>query len=210
MSAIDLQAFRKTPLTWQPFPFTVVRNFIFPEVLEKICADFPAITRPGSFPASELSYGTAFAGLLDDIHQPEVTEAFSEMFQVDLSHRPIMITVRGMCREKDGQIHTDSRTKILTALLYMNSDWQDSGGRLRLLNSPDNLEDVILEVPPQAGLLLAFRNTENAWHGHKPVVGQRRTVQINWVTDAGVLRRELARHRLSARFKRLNPLHWFG
>jgi len=58
-----------------------------------------------------------------------------------------MITVRGHCsKEKDGKIHTDSKTKIITVLLYMNPTWETVGGQLRLLKSPNDIDDMILEV----------------------------------------------------------------
>ena len=34
---------------------------------------------------------------------------------------------------------------------------------------------------------------------------ERRVVQLNWVTDEKVVRREIGRHRWSARIKSLNP-----
>jgi Rps23 Pro-64 3,4-dihydroxylase Tpa1-like proline 4-hydroxylase len=114
-----------------------------------------------------------------------------------------MITVRGHARLADGRIHTDSRTKLITVLIYMNESWEAAGGRLRLLRSPDDLEDVIAEVPPAAGTLLAFRVTPNSWHGHAPVSGPRRVIQLNWVENDGVVRRERLRHGLSARVKRI-------
>ena len=40
-----------------------------------------------------------------------------------------MITVRGCCSEKDGKIHTDSKTKIISLLIYLNSSWGNTGGR---------------------------------------------------------------------------------
>jgi hypothetical protein len=41
--------------------------------------------------------------------------AFELKFSIDLTGRPTMITVRGRCsKEKDGKIHTDSKTKIIT------------------------------------------------------------------------------------------------
>jgi hypothetical protein len=97
----------------------------------------------------------------------EFRKAFEEKFNIDLTNRPDMITVRGCCSEKDGKIHTDSETKIITILVYMNSAWESSGGRLRLLRSGTNLDDVILEVPPTEGTLLAFRRSTNSWHGHR-------------------------------------------
>src|SRR3546814_4116056 len=84
-----------------------------------------------------------------------------------------MVTLRGQSRAKDGAIHTDSRTKLITALIYLNSAWESDGWRLRMLKGPDDLEDYAAEVPPEAGTLVAFRCTPAAWHGHKPFVRQR-------------------------------------
>jgi SM-20-related protein len=68
--------------------------------------------------------------------------------------------------------------------------------------SGTDLDDVILEVPPVEGTLLAFRRRENSWHGHKPFVGERRVSQFNWVTSEEVVRREQNRHRFSATVKK--------
>ena len=115
-----------------------------------------------------------------------------------------MITVRGRCsKEKDGKIHTDSKTKIITVLLYMNPTWETVGGQLRLLKSPNNIDDMILEVPPVEGTLLAFKRSDNSWHGHKPFTGERRVIQFNWVTSEGDRRIAMLRHHLSAPFKRM-------
>jgi Rps23 Pro-64 3,4-dihydroxylase Tpa1-like proline 4-hydroxylase len=114
-----------------------------------------------------------------------------------------MVTVRGQSRAADGKIHTDSRTKLVTALIYMNDAWESPRGRLRLVRSATDLDDVIAEVPPDEGTLLVFRNDPNAFHGFEPFAGPRRVIQLNWVTDASVVRREQARHRFSAFFKRL-------
>jgi len=114
-----------------------------------------------------------------------------------------MVTARGLSAARDGQIHTDSRTKLITVLIYMNNAWEAKTGRLRLLRGPENLEDVIAEVPPDEGTLLIFKNEPNAWHGFHAFEGPRRVIQLNWVTDMGVVKREQTRHRISAFFKRL-------
>ena len=119
---------------------------------------------------------------------------------------PVMVTLRARTRPVDGQIHTDSETKIVTALIYLNEDWSNQGGRLRLLRGPDDIEDMIAEVPPDAGTLLAFRRTDNSWHGHKPFDGVRRSIMLNWMVDAATMRRELRRHALSAGVKSLLTL----
>ncbi|HKD69048.1 MAG TPA: 2OG-Fe(II) oxygenase, partial [Candidatus Binataceae bacterium] len=106
---------------------------------------------------------------------------------------------------KDGRIHTDSETKIITLLLYLNLVWDQPEGRLRLLRRSDDIEDYVREVVPRAGTMLAFRRSSRSFHGHRPHVGERRVVQLNWVTEAAVVRRELNRHLWSARWKALNP-----
>ena len=202
-SPFDLDRFRETPLVADPFDHLIVPNFIRPDALDAINRDFPDITRPGSFPARSLTYGAAFADLLAAVHAPEMTAAFAEKFAMDLTGRPVMVTVRGQAQAKDGRIHTDSTSKLITVLIYMNGRWEAEGGRLRLLRSPDDLDDMAAEVPPEEGTLLAFRNGPTAWHGHSRHVGQRRSIQVNWVTGADVVRREQTRHAFSARLKRL-------
>jgi hypothetical protein len=143
---------------------------------------------------------------MDEIQSADMTEAVGGKLGMDLSASPTMVTVRGQSRAADGKIHTDSRTKLVTALIYMNDTWESAKGRLRLVRSQIDLNDVIAEVPPDQGTLLVFRNDTNAWHGFEPFAGPRRVIQLNWVTDASVVRREQARHRLSAFFKRLGKL----
>ncbi|MFQ5985585.1 MAG: 2OG-Fe(II) oxygenase [Alphaproteobacteria bacterium] len=204
MSALDVAAFRDTPLERDPFDFLVVPGFVKRENFTALHADFPKITRAGLFPLSELEFGPAFAGLIGELTSAEVEAAFSEKFGVKLEGRPLMITVRGRCQKKDGRIHPDAQWKIVTALVYLNRNWKGEDGRLRVLRSR-NLDDMVAEVAPEEGTLIAFRPSDRSFHGHKPFVGERRYVMLNWVADTKAMERELARHRLSARAKRLIP-----
>ncbi len=205
MSFLNLEKFRATPLTRDPFNFLIVPGFLQGEARDALNADFPVIAKPGSYPASEVSFGRNFEALLEEIQGPEFQTAVEEKFGIDLTGRPTMVTVRGRCQQKDGRIHTDTETKIITVLIYMNQGWENETGRLRLLRSADDLSDMITEVPPEWGTLLAFRRSDNSYHGHKPFVGERRAIQLNWVTEHSVVEHELSRHRISARLKRLNP-----
>ncbi len=205
MSMLDLEAFAATTLTTEPFPYLIVPGFLKEAARATVGQDYPEIAKPGSFPISEVEGGPAFLKLMDELQGPAMRAAFEAKFDIDLTGRPTMVTVRGQARAKDGRIHTDSKTKIITVLLYMNSRWEEDGGRLRLLRSPESLEDPIAEVPPDEGTLLAFLVTPNSWHGHRQFVGARRVIQLNWVTDEEVVRHEQSRHRFSARMKRLLP-----
>ncbi|MGH7227314.1 MAG: 2OG-Fe(II) oxygenase [Gemmataceae bacterium] len=202
MDKLDLAAFRNTPLTRQPFPFLIVPQFVKPSARVAVNADYPVIDSPGSFPVSGLTYGAGFQKLLDELRGPAFRAACEEKFAINLSGRASMITVRGRCGTRDGNIHTDAVTKIITVLIYMNPTWEQGGGCLRLLRSPRDIDDVIVEIPPVEGTLLAFRRSDNSWHGHKPFIGPRRVIQFNWVTTQGVERREVFRHRVSAWMKK--------
>ena len=147
MSALNMAAFRSTPLSTDPFDHVIIPGFINKDARAALSADYPRLDIPGSVPVSELTYGPAFDAVIREMRGPEMTAAFAEKFQIDLSDRPTMITVRGNCRRRDGQIHTDSKTKLITVLIYMNEEWEDAGGRLRLLRSPDDIENYVVELP---------------------------------------------------------------
>jgi SM-20-related protein len=199
----DLAAFRATPLAREPFEYLVVPRFIRHDALARINADYPKISQRGSFPAAQVAFGPAFQALLDELESDEFREAFEEKFGLELAGRPTTTTVRGQCGTGDGKIHNDSASKIITVLIYMNSTWEKPGGRLRLLRSRNNLQDIIIEVPPAEGTLLAFKRADNSWHGHEPFVGERRVIQFNWVTSEGNRQIAMLRHHASASFKRM-------
>lgn len=208
MSMIDLDSFRAKPLESDPFPFLVQENFVRPELAAGIERDFPDIGKGGSFDLSTVSVGPAMQALIEELNGPALRDAVAEKFGIDLTGRPTTFTLRGMSREKDGRIHTDSKTKLITVLIYLNRDWQNGaeGGRLRMLRSATDLEDYAAEVAPGFGTMVAFRCVENAWHGHKPFVGQRRSIQLNWVVSDEAVAASRYRHRLSAFFKKLLPV----
>jgi hypothetical protein len=200
---LDIEAFRRTPLVTEPFAFLVVPGFLRAASRSALTADFPRIGQPGSFPTEDLDIGPTFRRFLDELEGSALREAMAAKFDIDLAGRPTMITVRGHARLADGKIHTDTSTKLITVLIYMNEAWEAPGGRLRLLRKPDDLDDAVTEVPPAAGTLLAFRVSPNSWHGHAPTSGPRRVIQLNWVESDAVVRRERLRHGVSARLKRL-------
>lgn len=202
-TCLRLDALRATPLVKTPFEHLVVPGFIASAALTAINADYPKISSPGSFPVDQVSFGPAFQTMLDELEGDQFREAFEQKFGLDLEGRPTVTTVRGRCGPADGKIHTDSKSKIITVLLYMNESWEQAGGRLRLLRSASDLNDIILEVPPVSGTLLAFKRSNNSWHGHEPFTGERRVIQFNWLTSHGNRQIAMLRHHTSASFKRV-------
>ncbi|HYM74070.1 MAG TPA: 2OG-Fe(II) oxygenase [Stellaceae bacterium] len=210
MGLIDLARLRDVPLTREPFDFIIVEDFLDRASLPALVDAFPAIADHGSYPLPAVSCDPIFARLAQELEGGEMRAAIAEKFAIDLDGRPTMITLRGYSDGKDGGIHTDSATKLITVLIYMNPGWHEAGGRLRLLRGPDDLSDYVAEVPPLAGTMVAFRRSSTSFHGHHAHIGPRRSIQLNWVTEPRVVRRELSRHRWSARLKALNPLRRHG
>jgi SM-20-related protein len=201
ISFLDLDRFGAAPLAFEPFSYIIVPEFVRPDVLPLINADYPDISRPGSFPLAQLSYGSAFRTFIDELESAEFRDAFEKKFKMSLTGRPTTVTVRGRCAAKDGQIHTDSASKIITVLIYMNAAWEAPDGRLRLLRLGTNIDDMIAEIPPIGGTMVAFKRAGNSWHGHKPFVGVRRVIQFNWVTSQKDQRIAMLRHHASAALK---------
>src|SRR5207237_7003596 len=145
---LDLDRLRAAPLSRDPFDFVVVESFVRPQHLSAAIADFPPLGKHGSFPLNGQRYGAAFARLAAELEDDDLRRAIEDKFALDLSGRPTMITLRGYSDGKDGSIHTDSATKLVTLLLYMNQVWEAAAGRLRLLRRAAGGEDFVAEISP--------------------------------------------------------------
>jgi hypothetical protein len=203
---LDYAALATAAVAQSPFRHIVVKNFLPPLALARVHAELPKLERGGSFPPEALKLGPAARDLMDEMEGPILKNLVAEKFGLVLHDSPNMLTMRVYCRDRDGQIHTDSLAKRVTILLYLNPDqpaFTQQEGCLRLLRSADNLEDYEVEIPPTNGTLLVFPNGPTTWHGHRPYVGPRFSLQLNYMTNDAKARSELRRHRLSALIKRL-------
>jgi len=203
MRYLDIAKFRDTPLETEPFNYIVVPQFVLPEAMASVDADYPAIDKAGNFPLQGLTWGPGFEGFLEELRSEEFAQAITEKFGMELDGLDHLISIRALSHKTDGNIHTDAEAKVLTALVYMNGEWEAPGGRLRLLRNKDDIEDYVAEVPPVQGTLLMFKRADNSWHGHKPFVGPRRTVQSNWVTDGEAARKQYRPITIKRRIRKL-------
>lgn len=200
---LNLEKFRAEPLIKEPFEYMVMDGFVDQPILDGARRDYPEVPGPGSHPPAGLKIEGDFKSLIEELRGPAFQKAVEEKFGISLEGRPTMYTVRGFCRERDGKIHTDSKTKIITVLVYMNDDhWENTSGRLRILRNGTDLEDYIAEVEPKGGTLIIFKRSDNSWHGHHSYAGPRRAIQLNWVLDQSVVEREQGRHGFSSKLKK--------
>ncbi len=187
MIELDYARLTATPVATDPFPHTVVPGFVPPATLDAVLADLPPLGRRGSFPIDSVRLGPYAAALMTAMEGPLMRAAIERLFGLDLHDAPTMVTLRGWTSERDGRIHCDSLAKRVTVLLYLNRQtdaWSRQEGCLN-------------------GTLLVFPNGPTTWHGHRQFVGQRYSVQLNYMTTDDKARSELRRHRISAFVKRL-------
>ena len=206
MLHLDYQKLDATPVAAEPFRHVVVTEFVPRAILGEVVAGLPALEKGGSFPVDGLRLGAQAKAIMDELAGPRFRESVATKFGLTLDEAPVMTTLRGQSREKDGRIHTDSSAKRVTVLLYLNPDvqtWAKQDGCLRLLRSAGDLDDYAVEVPPVNGTLLSFPNGPTTWHGHKRFVGRRHVVQLNYMTTDDKARYEMRRHKISALVKRL-------
>ena len=203
MAHLNLNALRDAKLETEPYLYTIVPGFLSAESIRHITQTYPNIEKGGSYPIESLEANMAIKEVIDELDGPDFERAIEEKFSVELEGRPKMYSLRGYTRAKDGRIHTDSKDKIITVLLYLNENWNQDGGRLRILRNGTNVDDYVTEVPPDNGTLLVFKRSDNSWHGHHPFEGQRRSLQMNWMTSEGSKGWHKIRHSLSAAVKKM-------
>jgi SM-20-related protein len=208
---LRLSELSDTPLIAEPYPYQIVPHVLSAHDLNDVIRDFPKLDMGGLFLPEALDYGPKFAQLLEELEGSAFRRALGGKFGVDLTNAPLLTTIRGCSRAKDGRIHADAKFKVISVLLYLNDSWSSGEeGRLRVLRSPDDIEDYVAEVPPDSGTLFSFQVTPNGWHGHKPFVGVRRNIMLNYCTDERLWERETKRHRMSGRVKNFKRLFGIG
>lgn len=184
------------------FPYfhveNALSNFLNSSDLVK---DFPDIDSGGSFPSDNLKEGD-IKKLVEELEGDEFKAILENKLGVDLKDAEVITTLRGFSRFKDGKIHTDSQSKIVTVLLYLNKNWDNEIGNLRLLKKNNDLENYIQEISSEYGNLVAFKVTDNCWHGFMPFEGKRLSIQLNYIYPKSLNIHKI-RHKLSASFKKL-------
>lgn len=184
------------------FPYFHVKNalsnFLNSSDLVK---DFPDIDSGGSFPSDNLKEGD-IKKLVEELEGDEFKAILENKLGVNLKDAEVITTLRGFSRFKDGKIHTDSQSKIVTVLLYLNKNWDNEIGNLRLLKKNNDLDNYIQEISSEYGNLVAFKVTDNCWHGFMPFEGKRLSIQLNYIYPKSLNMHKI-RHKLSASFKKL-------
>ncbi|MCX5467487.1 2OG-Fe(II) oxygenase [Acinetobacter nematophilus] len=202
-SILKLDALKDAEVITKPYPFFVVENALADNEVQAVIKDFPKIEQGGSFNIEDVEIKPNFDRFLKSLDTPEFRQILTDKFDVNVMEHPMMITLRGYSRQKDGRIHSDSKSKLLTILIYLNESWDAPNGRLRILNDDKDINNYVAEIGAGPGSLVAFKVTDNGWHGYIPYEGQRQSIQINFLTSEKANAKHKFFHGLSAKVKKI-------
>ena len=189
-----------------PFPFMIAHGQLPDEARADLERDFPRYTSAGFFPYDPSDCGPTVNSLIENMTAPAFASAIGTRLGIeDLAQFPTLVTLCRLLNKRHGTIHTDSRSKVATALIYLNGQWPDSSdGCLRFLHKIDDIDSLVTpELTPLYGEFAVFKRCENSFHGHLPYEGERRVIQIAWLTSEEEKLRKTKRGKFSRVFKKL-------
>jgi len=185
----------------EPFSHVVIDDFLPPNVLEKVLAEFPSPNEKWIGYEDASQHGKV--ALEDYWTMPEFTRfVFAQLntgpflsFLETLTGIPGLISdphLRGggLHMTKPGgwlDIHVDfnfyKRMKVyrrINVLIFLNKNWKDeNGGQLELWN--DDMTKCFDKVIPVFNRCVIFTPSENAHHGHpEPVKGSTNRKSMAW------------------------------
>ncbi|MEP7184458.1 MAG: 2OG-Fe(II) oxygenase [Rhodanobacter sp.] len=195
-----------TTVLQTPFPFMVAHGQLPDDARGDLDRDFPPYASAGFFPYDPGDCGPTINMLINDLTSPGFASAVGDRLGIaNLGRYPTLVTLCRLLNKRHGTIHTDSKSKIATALIYLNAQWPDtSDGCLRFLHSIDDIDNMVApELTPLYGEIAVFKRCENSFHGHLPYEGERKVIQVAWLTSEEEKLRKTKRGKFSRAFKRL-------
>jgi hypothetical protein len=195
-----------TEVRLEPFPFLVAHGQLPAEARAALEQDFPRYSSAGFFPYDPADCGPSVNALVEQLTTPAFADAIGRRLGIDnLGRYPTLVTLCRFLNKRHGTIHTDSRSKVATALLYLNTQWPDtSDGCLRFLSRIDDIDALVApELKPLYGEFAVFKRCDNSFHGHLPYEGERRVIQVAWLTSEEEKLRKTKRGNFSRAFKKL-------
>jgi len=195
-----------TDIRREPFPFLIAHGQLPDESRTDLERDFPRYASAGFFPYDASDCGPTVNALVERLTTPEFASAVGKRLGIEnLGQYPTLVTLCRSLNKRHGTIHTDSKSKVATALLYLNHQWPDtSEGCLRFLRCIDDIDDLVApELTPLYGEFAVFKRCDNSFHGHLPFEGERRVIQVAWLTSEEEKLRKTRRGKFSRGFKKL-------
>jgi Rps23 Pro-64 3,4-dihydroxylase Tpa1-like proline 4-hydroxylase len=181
------QKLKKEYQEGEPFPHILLSQFVVPDAIEALVAEFPDSDDPiwnhynhvncqkmatndkEKFPKTATLY-------VDEMSSPEFVSWLSEMVGIPNLVPDPTLEGAGLHQISGGGFlkmhadftyhHHDSRLRRrVNLLLYLNEGWEEGwGGELELWDV--NMEYCVAKYPPLLNRAVIFSTSETSWHGH--------------------------------------------
>src|ERR1700709_2702919 len=116
MSVLNWKLLEAAQLTPDPFAPLHLLGVLEPAAVRDLPGEFPDIRTSGSFSLRDAPPGPRLTELIDELEADRFGALRSRLFKWDLPGRSTGVTLRGAAARRDGSIHTDSKSKILSLL----------------------------------------------------------------------------------------------
>jgi Rps23 Pro-64 3,4-dihydroxylase Tpa1-like proline 4-hydroxylase len=111
----------------------------------------------------------AWQQLANDLLSDEYRMVMSQLTGIDLSSAPMEVNIFHYGKGAWMGPHVDLKDKIVTHVLYFNSEWDpNDGGSLAVLRSK-NMSDAIFMIPPIIGNSSVIVRSNHSWHAVLPI-----------------------------------------
>lgn len=130
-----------------PFPLLIVRDVLDPAAVAALQDDFPRYKGAGYFPHAVADCGDSVNALVAELTDPAFADALGARLGIArMSQFPPLVTICRSLNLRHGSIHTDSASKVASALLYLNPQWPraEHGGCLRFLAEANDIDATLV------------------------------------------------------------------
>lgn len=129
----------------------------------------------------------------EGFQDPRTVDAIEAMCGIDLSGGYLRLE---FAQDRDGfwlSPHKDISVKMLSMLVYLSDAPDGECWGTDIFSGPGE-DDFFAPTPHGRNRALVFVPGSDTWHGyrHKPITGVRRSLIVNYVSDAWINRHELA------------------
>ena len=230
MTMPDLQCLaaleHKKYIRASPFPYGCFDNWLNPDMLRKIVAEFPELGSPGDLKFNNPNehklasrgagrFGTHTTALMNFLNSQPFLEVLSSLTGITGLIPDPYYWGGGLHEIKKGgylKIHTDfnrhpelNLDRRLNLLVYLNEDWKDEyGGQFELWDK--KMENCVASILPVFNRMVVFSTTDFSFHGHPnpltcPEDRSRRSLALYYYTNGRPKGEVVNRNQVTTQFR---------
>lgn len=196
MKVFNLEAMRSAEIQEEPFKYAVIKNLVHNEFEAQMIQVFPehqfveTVRETGEKPyrmfhRSFIDKDTGkenisdlteiWRNVYDDLTSDQYRNFMSNLTGIDLSQAILGASFWKYSYDCYLSVHTDKQEKLVTQLIYLEEDWEESWGGCLHLHNSNSEKEVIRSITPKIENSVVLVTSPNSWHSVTPVSHNRRS-----------------------------------